>query len=113
MLQGPSGQLKPIPPEDDVLPRRARSKEPTVGLAGVGDADLALAIRLQDAEVDPLRAQAQRNGFSGQGAATRHIPPRYCSHPAISAMLSGPSRGQESAESGKVSGHHKAHWLHD
>ncbi|KAK9862880.1 hypothetical protein WJX84_004544 [Apatococcus fuscideae] len=74
-LLGPNGQLKPIPPEDDILPRRARSKEPISGLAGVGDADLALAIRLQDAEMDPDRARAQQHGFSGQGPATRHVPP--------------------------------------
>lgn len=77
-LQGPNGQLKPIPPEDDILPRRARSKEPISGLAGVGDADLALAIRLQDAEVDPDHARALQHGFSGQGPATRYVlPTRY------------------------------------
>ena len=76
IMQGPNGHLKPIPPENDVLPRRARSKEPAVGLAGVGDADLALAIRLQDAEMDTERAQARQYGFSAQGSATRHVPPR-------------------------------------
>ena len=76
VMQGPNGQLKPIPPEDDILPRRARSKEPAIGLAGVGDADLALAIQLQDAEMDPERAQARRHGFTAQGTATRHIPRR-------------------------------------
>ena len=87
-MQGPNGQLKPIPPEDDILPRRARSKEPISGLAGVGDADLALAIRLQDAEVAPDRARALRHGFSGQGPATRHVPPtRYVVHTRSLQMI--------------------------